>query len=317
MQPASYAQLATHWQPGQNNSRVFYILATLLVLLALAAGMVLSRMPLPEQPDAGPTKVPERVARFIAQKEQPPPPPPPPPPRAQPKPAEPTPRPEAPRVVRPREEPKREPLTDSQARAREKAATTGLLALSNELSELRDTSAVSAQVNRNLRSRDGDRQAASHNAERLTQNIERGSDGVDASQYATVAGSSELAAHDSAEVDAALAARAGADGPAGDAGARNDRARSQEEITLVIDRHKSQLQSLYNRARRSNASLRGKLVLAITIAPDGRVTQVEVVSSELNDKALEASLAARVRSFQFGAKDVQTVTVNYPIEFLP
>ena len=85
----------------------------------------------------------------------------------------------------------------------------------------------------------------------------------------------------------------------------------------MFDRHKSQLQSLYNRARRNNPVLKGKLVLAVTIRPDGSVSGVKVLSSELQDKALLDSLMARIRNFQFGARDVETVTVNYPIEFLP
>ena len=32
---------------------------------------------------------------------------------------------------------------------------------------------------------------------------------------------------------------------------------------------------------------------------------------------LERKLLLRIRQFNFGAKDVQTVTVSYPIEFFP
>ena len=97
----------------------------------------------------------------------------------------------------------------------------------------------------------------------------------------------------------------------------NQRTRSEEEVTLVFDRHKSQLQGIYNRARRSNPTLKGKLVLAVTIEPNGSVSGVKVVSSELKDQALIDSLLARIRNFQFGAREVEKVTVNYPIEFLP
>jgi len=43
--------------------------------------------------------------------------------------------------------------------------------------------------------------------------------------------------------------------------------RSEESVTLVFDQNKSVLFSLYNRARRKNPGLKGKIVLELTIAP--------------------------------------------------
>jgi len=42
-----------------------------------------------------------------------------------------------------------------------------------------------------------------------------------------------------------------------------------------------------------------------------------VVSSELHAPNLERKLVSRVKLFNFGAKDVNTMVVTYPIEFLP
>lgn len=315
--PASYSDLAARWQPGQGDSRGFWIFALFVVVLSLAGGLYLSSLPVPEQKSADDAKVPERIARFIEQKERPIPPPP--PPKERPRPIEPSPPPvvpaEQPRVVRQRPEQPRKPLTERQEKARETASRSGLLAHMNELNELRDTRSVAQQLQRDLRGEGSGRDAAVHTSERLTGDANRASAGVDESQYATRAGSTELQAHTTSDADAALAAQAEEGGaPGADTDART---RSPEEITLVIDRHKSQLQALYNRARRSNPALRGKLVLAITIAPDGGVTAVKVVNSELKDSALESRIIARVKTFQFGAKPVETVTVHYPIEFLP
>ena len=93
--------------------------------------------------------------------------------------------------------------------------------------------------------------------------------------------------------------------------------RSLEEIQLVMDRNKGGLYSIYNRALRKNPALAGKLVLRITIAPSGQVTQCEVVSSELRDPDLERKVVSRVRLIQFGAKDVDSISINYPIYFAP
>jgi TonB family protein len=93
--------------------------------------------------------------------------------------------------------------------------------------------------------------------------------------------------------------------------------RTDEEITLVFDRKKSVLHRLYNRARRNNPGIKGKIIFKLTIAPSGDVTKLTIVSSALNDKDLEAKLMRRIKQFKFGAKDVKPMTVTYPIEFLP
>jgi TonB family protein len=94
-------------------------------------------------------------------------------------------------------------------------------------------------------------------------------------------------------------------------------ARTIEEIQMVFDRNKGRIYSIYNRALRKNPALEGKMVLRLTIAPSGKVVKVVLVSSELNDPELERKVLARIRMFDFGARDVSEVTITYPIDFLP
>ncbi|NNJ93242.1 MAG: hypothetical protein HKP57_00655, partial [Halobacteria archaeon] len=47
------------------------------------------------------------------------------------------------------------------------------------------------------------------------------------------------------------------------------------------------------------------------------VTRCDIVSSELGDPALGSKITSRVKLFNFGAKDVNEVTLTYPIDFLP
>ncbi|MCK4708418.1 MAG: energy transducer TonB, partial [Gammaproteobacteria bacterium] len=93
--------------------------------------------------------------------------------------------------------------------------------------------------------------------------------------------------------------------------------RAEEGITIVFDQHKSQLYTIYNRARRKNPGLKGKIVLEITVAPSGKVTKIRVISNQLNDSKLETRLVKRIKQFNFGAQLVEEITVTYPIEFLP
>ena len=93
--------------------------------------------------------------------------------------------------------------------------------------------------------------------------------------------------------------------------------RSLEEVRLVLERSKGALYAIYNRALREDASLQGKVVIELTIAPNGAVTACHFVSSELKNPELEQKLLARFRSLQFAAEDVDTMITTYPIDFLP
>jgi outer membrane biosynthesis protein TonB len=93
--------------------------------------------------------------------------------------------------------------------------------------------------------------------------------------------------------------------------------RSIEDIKLVFDRHKGAIHAIYNRALREDPALQGKVVLELKIAPSGAVEAIRVLASELQAADLERQLLARVRLFDFGAKDVAPMVVSWPVDFLP
>ena len=93
--------------------------------------------------------------------------------------------------------------------------------------------------------------------------------------------------------------------------------RSDEEIQIVFDRHKSELYRLYNRELRRDPTLRGQMILRLRIEPDGSVTLCELRGTDMRAPDLAAQVIARVRTFDFGAKDVGPVPILYPIDFLP
>jgi hypothetical protein len=95
-------------------------------------------------------------------------------------------------------------------------------------------------------------------------------------------------------------------------------ARTDEEIQIVFDRYKASFYRLYNRELRNNPTLKGQMVLRLTIEPDGSVSMCVVHSSDMNAPDLAAQVVDRVKTINFGAKDgVQAVTIVYPIDFLP
>lgn len=94
--------------------------------------------------------------------------------------------------------------------------------------------------------------------------------------------------------------------------------RTDEEIQIVFDRYKAALYRLYNRELRRDPTLRGQLVLRLTIEPDGSVSLCELQSSDMDAPSLAQQIVTRVRGFDFGAKeDIVAMTIIYPIDFLP
>ena len=93
--------------------------------------------------------------------------------------------------------------------------------------------------------------------------------------------------------------------------------RSIEDVRLVFERNKGSIYALYNRALREEPGLQGKVVLKLSISPEGHVTDVRIESSDLKAPELEQKLLARIRQFDFGAKDVNLMVVSYPVDFLP
>jgi hypothetical protein len=95
-------------------------------------------------------------------------------------------------------------------------------------------------------------------------------------------------------------------------------ARTDEEIQIVFDKYKAALYRIYNRELRNDPSLRGKMVLALTIEPDGHVSACRVQSTDLDSEALSKDIVERVSKFNFGPKEgVPTTKILYPIDFLP
>jgi len=330
MSPVTYQRLALSWHPQNSNDKPFAVFLTLVLALFIGLGIFLSSIEVPQTSHRVKVAVPERIARFIMEKPEPAPQPPAPKKalkiKEKPKPEtqpEKTPKPKQPAVKRKKPE-KPTKLTGKERTAREKAAKSGLIALSSELSDLIDTSGIDTMmgkplkkpgklaavttVNTALITRDSTQQAGHINIDANLPNVSRTTT-LDTRQREAAA-------------QALLAARAeepvaSQQTGSSEAQPRAGIQRSEEAIAYVIDQNKSKLHAIYRSARRNNPGIMGMIVLEITILPSGEVEAVTIKSSELNNARLEARLIARIRQFDFGRRNVNKVTVTYPIEFLP
>lgn len=320
-----YRRYDLPWSSGAEQEQRFKRLlgGSLAVLVVLS--LAISFLPVREPDPAELEDVPERLARLVLEQE---PAPPPPPvvreePEPEPEPVAPEPEPEpAPEPIVEAEpppvlpEPEPEPV-DPAVQARERASRAGVLPFANQLAALRDNDTVET-LSRSQRAGASQAQAPSVERALVTSRVGEGSGGIDTSALSRDTGGAGLAARTTTQVESPVEGIAPAGGgTATRTGSSDLPSRSREEIERVFDRNKGAIYALYNRALRQDPTLQGKLVLRLTIAPDGTVTFCEVVSSELGDPDLEQKLVQRVRLFQFEAKDVAPITTTKPIDFFP
>lgn len=303
------------WGSANPDDARFNRIVRISLILALVLGLLMPFLPLPEI-EKTVVQEPPRLAQLIFEKEEVKPTPPPPPEPVQKKP-EPVPQQaEKPKPVEKMPVVVKKPAPEKpKVSAREKAEQSGLLALRDTLSDLRQNS-----VSDSFRSSDNLSRAvgSSQKTERamLTAGTTRGSGGIQTSGLSRNTGGGELSGRTTTRVHSPTGNASG--GTVGGKGKGSKSAgRSIEEIQMIFDRNKGSIYSVYNRALRADPTLKGKMVLRLTIAPSGKVTRCDLVSSELGDPALSEKIVSRVRLFDFGAKDVTEVTITYPIDFLP
>jgi TonB family protein len=297
------------WTPAPaDQQRVRRVLGAAIGLF-IGLGIIVPLLPERPRESVAPPPMPERVVEFLLERPKPA-------PKPEPKVEVPQPKPEVvPMVERPRPVPAPVAEAPPQPDARKKAAASGLLALSDQLAELRDLEVDRATPAQSLNAGAGEKTRVDRAL--LTARTGEGSGGIAVSKASSGfgGGSTGLAGHVTAKVASSADAA-----PAGDvqrSGKSSKASRTREEVELIFDRNKSAIYALYARALRDNPALQGKVVLEVTIAPTGEVTDCRVVSSDLGDADLERKLVARVKMFRFEARDVAPMTTTKPIEFFP
>lgn len=308
-----YREYELPWTTGQDQEHKFQRLLGIVVLICLLLSAVWPFIPVPDPDPFDVEEIPPRIAQLLLE-EKPLPPPPPPEPEPEPEPEADDPEPE--QVVEtepePVPEPEPEPVVDRQEQAREEAQAA-LMPFAEDLADLVDKELQVAD-DRPLSASVGE--AERNERSMITSKAGTASGGINTAAMSRNTGGTGIAGRNTTRV-ASPVAGIGDPGGARRSGTSGKASRSREEIELVFDKNKGAIFALYNRALRKDPSLEGKLVLRLTIAPNGQVTMCEVISSELNDEELERKLVQRVKLFRFEAKDVEAITTTKPIDFFP
>jgi outer membrane biosynthesis protein TonB len=300
---------------GEDDKR-FRKSATIALLLTLLLSAVISQLTLPPLIADNGQQVPQRVVRLLMEEKKSPPPAPIEVPKPKVRELEKKP------IEKPVQLAKVEPKVEELAPKEPEAKDQGILAFRERLAAAKEdqvTGKLGLQA-----SIDNSDYNSSGRAQRsmLTTTAPGSSGGINLASISRGVGGrpGQGGGMAGVQVTRASSAIAAVGTPGGDRPLSNDAGtagRTDEEIQIVFDRYKSALYRLYNKELRRDPTLRGQVILKLTIEPDGSVSLCELKSSDMNAPELTAQVVERVKGFDFGAKAVPAITIFYPIDFLP
>ncbi len=223
----------------------------------------------------------------------------------------------------------------SEQQARASAETKGVLALKGGFADLMGDSSESSKLGSSARVARGGNAGTGDSPQRSvigsqatggsgginTSGLSRQGSGTGSGGNGTGGGGGGLGGVGFSRVTSNIGGGGGGGGGGGDGRPLSSGpgpSRTDEEIQIVFDRYKAALYRIYNRELRTNPLLKGKMMLRISIKPDGTVSLCKLESTNMDSPALVKEVLARVEQFNFGAKaGVPTTTILYPIDFLP
>lgn len=291
------------WTRRQEDQRQFRKILSLVLLISILLGVLIPLYELPIPDRAEVVDIPERLAKLVKKEE----------PRPEPRPV---PQKEQNKPDEKKEVQKKDVGQNERQEVRDKVKGKGVLAFKNNFADLlEDESLDKLGENANL----SNAGSAARKTQRsmLTTQAKHDSGGISSSSLSrNVAGTGDkIAAVAFSRITSDIGTAVGEDRPLSDGPGPS---RTDEEIQIVFDRYKATLYRIYNRELRINPTLQGKVMLRITIEPDGSVSLCRLESTNMDSKALVDKIVARVKRFNFGAKEgVPPVTILYPIDFLP
>lgn len=309
----------SHWDFAQRAESRFKRIIRTLVILYIIVGVIIPFIKLIGQEKGGGEPNKTRYAQMVqphqeapvAQKEE-----------------EPAPQPEKTKETEPpkqkkevQQKPEKPVPTQEQkvATARQIAQRSGLLAMANQFSDLRDRNLTQLDSTRSISSdQAGGSQAVSDASQAFASNAGASSSGITTSTPGSgqrYPNGTKLDQRKTTTVQSPVGFGRDTSKP-GQSGNSVIPGRTDEEINAVFDRAKGAFNAIYTRASNQNPNLpsAGVIVISFTIQPDGSVTNCKLVSSTFADPEVTNKVVQRASLLNFGPKAVPAYSVpHYPI----
>lgn len=295
-----YNEPVLPWSNTRNDERFARIVKWILVTF-IVIGLIIPFLPSPEAEKKPLKQIAPRLAKLITKKRQ-----------QQPKIAKVKSKTVKKKTVK--NKVKKKVNKKKQIKARKKAQQSGLMAMKNDIQDLQSMFDISSLNSKKPLRNSQSKSKSAKQSSVLSAKAQRSSGGIDTSKLSRSTGNTSLSGRKTSKISSNIG-NTTANIPRRTRSGQN--ARGLEELTIVFDKYKGALEALYVRTLRKDPTLQGKVVFELTINASGKVIKCKIVSSELGSKSLERRLVSRVKSFRFPAKNVATVTVTYPIDFLP
>lgn len=196
-----------------------------------------------------------------------------------------------------------------------KAPAQGIAALSKQLSALRASVDTSKFQNKNVVVSTAGKAQQSRRQLLGQDSAIRKSGGIKVTDKPVMSGS--LAAYQSTDVDSPITAIGVPSGRSDGYSSSVEGRRDMESIRRVFEKYKGSVFALYTQSLRSNPELQGKFLFELVIEPDGTISNLKLISSDLKYAHLEKNILAKIREIRFGAEDVVATAVQYKFVFMP
>ena len=292
------------WNGNDEDQKQFRKILFIVLFFSILLGILIPMwdIPLPDRIEV--VEVPERLAQLIVPRKEPPP-----PPKVEKK--------EEKKLEKEKPKKDKKPQPKKAKKARKKAERAGLMAFKDDFADLIDDIPV-AKLGAKARISGKGSKARKTTRSLVTSSAGTTSNGINTAALSRNVGGTgdSIGGVEFSRVESTIGTDfAGEERPLSDGPGPS---RTDEEIQIVFDKYKAALYRIYNRELRKNPTLQGKMVLRLTIEPSGKVSACKVDSSDMDAPDLDKKIAARVKKFNFGAKEgVPAITILYPIDFLP
>ncbi|MGH7726117.1 MAG: TonB family protein [Candidatus Eiseniibacteriota bacterium] len=93
--------------------------------------------------------------------------------------------------------------------------------------------------------------------------------------------------------------------------------RSTGALMAVVQRHAAAVRFCYNRLLQKKPGASGQVIVRLTVAGDGSVSDAAIARSSLNDSELESCVLGQAREWRFAPADEPRFTFDVPFVFTP
>lgn len=306
--PPISLDLVLPWQPSEKEEKRFKRILIGFIVAMLALLLVFAFSPVTERPKEEKIVAKTQILLKPIPEEKPP-----------------EPEPEKPKVEPKVEKPPEPAVAKKKTEAKTQKpkptekntpVSDGLNDVSNQLSALRASFDLSRNTKKNVTDSSLGKKAKTARTTFGKDNVTKKSDGIKVDNTAMLDQHTTLAAHNTASVEGLKQAGVEGGSPVSRYATHMSGERTMDSIRYTLEKNKGGIFTLYHRALSKTPGLNGKYTFELVIEPNGTISSLKLLSSELSDSQLNKDILNRIKSIRFKQEDVIVARVKYTYNFI-